>query len=99
MSKARTIFCQRNITADTIVTDVPAALCNIILTGDGVGVGVVQLRDGSNTSAELIMTLWVSTVESKVITFDVPVLFLRGLFVDMGVNMTSAFVQYEVLKS
>lgn len=84
----------RYVSADTAVARGPVDYWGAILTGDGGGVADVTLYDGANASGRQVLTLWASTVESRIALLPIPITLEDGLFVDVGSNVTGVFVLY-----
>lgn len=63
--------------------------------GDSSGAGDVTLRDGHSVAGEPKVTLGTTTQRNHDRAhFNPPIFFSTGLYVDVGSNITSAYVQF-----
>jgi len=84
-----------NVSVDALVKTTPGKLYAVILSAASGGAGTVTIRDGHDTSGEIIMKLTATANWTVPVILREPVVFQRGLFIDVGSNVDSVFVQYE----
>lgn len=79
-------------TADLKVSPSPVDLFAVQIVSDGVGAADAKLIDGHNDGGENVMDLACAQGSSWSQFFPCPVPFNKGLFIDIGSNVTSVFV-------
>lgn len=84
----------RVMTADGVVCNEPGFLGSIVLTPSSSGAATALLYNGFSTSDELLMPLSTITSYSKDISLITPIPFTKGLYVDIGSNVTGLFLQF-----
>lgn len=82
------------VTADSLICPEPCFLLSVCLVADAVGAATAVIRDGHNTGGEAVIDLAAVTSNKDSRHFSTPLLFKKGLFVDVGSNVTSVLVQY-----
>jgi len=83
------------VAADSLVSPEPCFLFSVCLAANSSGVSTAVIRNGHNTDADIVIDLacLASTVNDR--NFDPPLLFTKGLYVDVGANVTSVLVRYS----
>lgn len=84
------------VTADRLLSRGPCEVVYVMLTG-GAGNADVTLYDGENTSGDRLFTLEALQHVSQQIHLSVPIYCRRGLYVDIGTNVTGCFIQWREL--
>jgi hypothetical protein len=64
------------------------------LTASTVGVATAVIRDGHNTDGEIKVDLAALTSSKDNRNFDPPIYFKKGIYVDVGDNVTSVIVHF-----
>jgi len=85
-------------TGSNKVSLAPCKVGTVIITSDGQGVTDVTLYDGESTDDPVLAELKGPDNTSKMIHFQPPLLTHRGLYLDVGSNVTSVLIQYERYK-
>jgi hypothetical protein len=81
-------------TGDAIVTPQPAILKRVVPLASSDG-GDVSLYDGRDASGRLVTKLTALANQPLAVELDVPC--LGGIYIDIGSNMTSCLVVFELL--
>lgn len=90
--------CQvRRVTTDTLVHEGPCLLVSFITSGETTA-RWVKLRDGLNTSADILVEMQSASKASCVFCPQVPIVFHQGLYVDCENSILSAVVQYAPIQ-
>jgi len=84
------------VTADRVLTDRECELIYAYLVPSGATTNSV-LYNGTNTSGDAIVTLEAAVVTGHPFKPGVPVYCRKGLYVDVGTNVTGIFVQWRNL--
>lgn len=82
------------VTADQVVCPTPCLLYMAHLAGGSGGASTAVIRDGHSTSADAVIDLAAPASGMDFVSFDPPILLKKGLYVDVGSNVTSVLVQY-----
>lgn len=85
---------RRRITADSLVSPKPCFVFSVSLVADAVGAATAVIRDGHNTGAEAVIDLAALTSSVDDRNYDPPFYFEKGLYVDVGSNVTSLLIRY-----
>lgn len=83
---------------DQVISRIPCKLWGVVLTGDGAGVADITLRDGHSTTGDVILTLKAVQNGSEVVIFEKPIKTVKGLFLDVGSNVTGALVLWDLIE-
>jgi hypothetical protein len=86
------------ITADKKITGRPCFLYAAHLTASAVGAATAVVRDGTETAAEAVINLAALTSSFDTRNFDPPIYLKKGLYVDVGDNVTSVLVHFLPLR-
>lgn len=83
------------VVADSLVSPEPCFLISVSLVSSAVGVSTAVIRNGHNTDAEAVIDLaaLASAVDDR--HYNPPMPFTKGLYIDVGSNVTSVLVQYS----
>lgn len=85
-------------TVDKIITTRPCLLFSVTLTATGAGVADVSIYEGQDASSgRLVVTLKVAASSTVQTRFN-GLVAERGLYVDVGSNVASLTVEYEVTR-
>jgi len=81
-------------TVDQLVSPGPCFLLGIMLTASSAGAATATIRNGHNTGGEIVCVVGASA--SWTVTFppQSPIYLDKGLFVDVGSNVTGVLVMY-----
>jgi len=83
------------VTTDSLVSPKPCFLLSVSLVSSAVGVSTAVIRDGHNTDAEAVVDLAALASDNDSRTYDPPFFFKKGLYVDIGSNVTAVLVRYS----
>jgi hypothetical protein len=86
------------VTTDKKVSNRPCFLYGTCLVAGTGGVATAVIRDGHETASEAILDLAALTSSNDSRKFDPPLYLKKGMFVDVGSNVTSVFVHYMQVK-
>ena len=75
--------------ADLLVTRKPCFLFSVTLTGGTGGVSTAVIRDGHTDTGDIVVDLAAITSDKDHRNYLWPKYFKKGLFVDVGSNITS----------
>ena len=89
---------QQRITVDTQLIRGPAYLLGFILTPDAVGAATVNFYDGVSATDRRVGGLSALTSQSIPVTLPQPARFERGIFVDVGANVSEVWCFYEPVR-
>lgn len=81
---------------DQVVSRSPGFLGCVILTSDGSGAASVALYDGVGTKDDPLLTVKCPDGETKVINFSPALILHKGLYLDVGSNVTEVLVEIVV---
>jgi len=84
----------QRITVDQVISTSPVKIYALIITSDGNGDADAGVYDGESTSDNKIVTLYTVDESLASIIFAEPLETQRGLFIDIGSNVTEVLVQY-----
>lgn len=87
----------QRVTVDTCVIQRRILLHSVIISSNGDGEADAVLRDGIDTTADILIDLYCQDEGQDGFTWNIPVVFEKGLFVDIGTNVKSVVVQYSVI--
>lgn len=82
------------VTADKRVCNGPCFLYAAQMVGGTGGASTAVIRDGHDTGGDARIDLAAATSSNDPRNFDPPLYFKKGLFVDVGSNVTSVLVQF-----
>ena len=82
------------ITADGQAYAKPAFLYAAHLTADTVGAATAVIRDGHGTTGDIKVDLAALTSSKDNRNFDPPIYCKKGIYVDVGSNVTSVIVHF-----
>jgi hypothetical protein len=82
------------VAADKKVCNRPCYLYAAQLVSNTSGASTAVIRDGHDTSGEVVVDLAALTSSNDPRRWDPPIYFKKGLFVDIGTNVTSVLVHY-----
>lgn len=82
------------VTADKKVCNGPCFLYGAALVANTGGASTAVIRDGHDTSGEPVVDLACLTSSNDPRMFNPPIYLKRGLFVDVGSNVTSVMVHF-----
>ncbi len=83
-----------NITADQRVALGPGYLISAKLSAGSGGAATAVIYDGHGTGEDVLIPLAAPTSGSDNFTPALPVCFNKGLYVDVGNNVTGVFLQF-----
>lgn len=84
------------IITSQVVSKVPCLLRGVIVTPNGESnKGLVTLYNGESTGDPSLYPIRAGVGETKQITFDVPLVCDRGLYVVLGAHVDECLVQWE----
>jgi hypothetical protein len=83
---------------DLLVHGRPCFLYAAQLAAGTGGAATAVIRDGHDTGAEAVMDLAALTSSNDSRNFDPPIYLKKGLYIDVGSNVTSVLVHYLPLK-
>lgn len=86
------------VTADKKVSNRPCFLYGCSLVAGTGGAATAVIRDGHETTSEGVIDLAALTSSYDTRKFDPPLYLKRGMFVDVGSNVTSVFVHFMPVK-
>ena len=84
----------KEVAVDTKACNAPCFLSAVHLTAGTGRAATATLRDGHDASGEIKLQLAALTSAADIRQFTPPIYFKQGLFVDVGSNVTSCFVQF-----
>jgi len=84
------------VTADKLVCGKPCFLLSACLVASSVGAATVVLRDGHSTSGDALITLGAPTSGNDHRNFSFPIYFKKGLYADVGSNVTELDLHYII---
>jgi len=84
--------------ADKKISGRPCFLYAAHLAAGSGGAATAIIRDGTETSADAVITLAALTSSIDVRNFDPPLYFKKGLYVDVGSNVTSVLVSFMTVR-
>jgi len=82
----------RRVTESSRIWEKPCFLYSVTLTATGDGAATATLRNGHEEDAEPIFDLTATTSSMAHGQFSPPLYFSKGLFVEIGANVTSALI-------
>lgn len=82
------------VTVDKKVCNRPCFLYAAHLVADTVGAATAVIRDGHDTGGEAVVDLATLTSSNDPRRFDPPIYLKKGLYVDVGSNVTSVLVHF-----
>ncbi len=82
------------VTADKKVCNRPCFLYAAQLVGGTGGVSTAVIRDGHDTGGDSAVDLGATTSGNDSRNFDPPIYLKKGLYVDVGSNVTSVLVHF-----
>lgn len=82
------------VTADSLICPEPCFLVSVCLVANATGASTAVIRDGHNTGGEAVIDLAALTSSKDNRSYNPPLFFKKGLYVDVGSNVTSVLVQY-----
>ena len=85
----------RRVTENAVVLARPCSLCFISITAGSGGPATAIVRNGSDGNAEAILDLGAPTSSMAHGEFQRPLYFSRGIFLEVGSNVTSVLVQVK----
>jgi hypothetical protein len=84
----------RRVTESSRIWEKPCFLYSVTLTATGDGVATATLRNGHEETDEAILDLAAQTSSMQQAHFSPPIYFSKGLYADLGENVTSALVHF-----
>lgn len=81
-------------TADKKISNRPVFLYAAHLVASSVGAATAIIRDGHDTNGEAVVDLAALTSSVDPRKFDPPIYLKKGLYVDIGSNVTSVLVHF-----
>lgn len=88
------VGCSR-VTADSLICPEPCFLVSVSMVASPAGAATAIIRDGHNTDAEAVIDLAAIASYNDTRHYAYPIFFKRGLYVDVGLNVTSVLVQFS----
>ncbi len=82
------------VVADKKVCNRPCFLYAAHLVAGAGGAATAVIRDGHDTGGEAVVDLAALTSSNDPRRFDPPIFFKKGLYVDIGSNVTSVLVHF-----
>lgn len=82
------------VTADSLISPEPCFVLSAELVSSAAGVSTAALRDGHNTDADILVDLAALASAADPRSWTPPIYFQKGLFVDIGANVTAVLVRY-----
>lgn len=82
------------VTIDGRVSNKPTFLYSVALVASTGGAATAVIRDGHDTSADAAIDLAALTSSYDFRKFDPPLYLKKGLYVDVGSNVTAVLVHY-----
>ncbi len=86
------------ITGDRVVSRSPVFVSSIVITSDGGGEADAKLYDGVSTTDPVLLSIYTVDEAMAQLNFNPPLETQRGLFVDIGTNVTEVLIVYSVRK-
>jgi hypothetical protein len=86
------------VTVDKKVSNRPCFLYSACLVAGTGGAATAVIRDGHETASEAVLDLGALTSSNDIRKFDPPLYLKKGMFVDVGSNVTSVFVLFLAIK-
>jgi hypothetical protein len=80
--------------ADKKVCNGPAYLYAAHLTANATGASTAVIRDGHDANGDIKVDLAALTSSKDNRNFDPPIFFKKGIFIDVGDNVTSVIVHF-----
>jgi len=74
---------------------VPCVLFSVTLTAAGGGTGIIKIHNGGSSDSPELLTLYVSTPDSKTFPFPEGLYLSRGCYVEIVSNVTEVLVQIK----
>ena len=88
----------RWVTSDSLISPEPCLLWGVVLVGSAAGAADVTMRDGHNTGGDIIFTLSCVASDNVPLMFSQPIMCQKGLFCDVGSNVTGVLVLWDPLE-
>jgi len=85
---------RERVTSNQVVCLSPCFLFAVDLISDTGGVSTAAIYDGEGTKDPAVVDLAAAVSESDRARFNPPIFLRRGLYVDVGSNVTAVTVQY-----
>lgn len=88
-------FATERLTGSSVVCNTPALIADILISNGTGGVGLSKLYDGSSTAGDQKADF--NTLQSTTFQywFDPPMWMNRGIYIEVGTNVTSITVRYK----
>ena len=85
----------RWVTTDQVVKTTPGDVYSVTLTAGAGGAATVTIRDGHNTGADAVLVVGSVASQTTQVLFMVPIPTTKGIYVDVGSNVTGVLIQYR----
>lgn len=79
-------------TVDGVIHRVKCLFYGVALEPDGTNASYVDIYDGENTTEPMVMRIRTAATGGQPKLFATPILLSRGLYVDLGTNLTAVTV-------
>lgn len=83
------------VTVDGIVANTPSLIYSLTITSNSGGAGTATIYNGSSSSAEQKVDVASIEDDTQHMIYSPPMYFGRGIYVDLGDNITSVVVRYQ----
>jgi len=86
------------VAADQVVSTSPVHIFSLTITSNGSGEADAVVYDGESTGDPQIVNLYTVDEAMSQLVFPIPLQTRRGLYVDIGSNVSEVLIQYVNLK-
>lgn len=83
------------VIADGVVSNTPSLIYSLTITSDSGGAGTATVYDGSSPKADQKVDISTIDDDTRHHNYFPPMYFRRGIYVDLGSNITSVVVRYQ----
>ena len=90
-------FMVRLIDKSTLICKRPCYIKGFMGNPEGNNLGIVELRNGTTATAELICTMSVSTSMSQIVPLVTPLYFNKGLYITLTAPVKNMTIMYSCL--
>ena len=84
----------QRVTSDQLVSRTPIWIYSLVITSNGTAEADATIYDGESTSGDAVLTLYTVDESMAQLVFPEPLYLHKGLYVDIGSNVTEVLVQY-----
>ncbi len=82
------------VTVDGVVANTPSLIYSLTITSNSGGAGTATVYDGSSIKADQKVDVASIEDDTRHMSYWPPMYFGRGIYVDLGDNITSVVVRY-----